>query len=185
MPRLRGLLLALVVGSAVAQPSSVDPFAAIILPCTGAPPDAVLSIPAPADRWAQLICTRYGHMAVAAQDVHWTFYGSDQALFLPAQDAKETVVELGHQAYFVAIDAWRTDFEESSRIRDQYAKFFEPLADASEPAVFKLRLTNQDGMRHTLYILDWHSHAAGLLCSDECLKYIPFAVTATDSADAD
>lgn len=181
MKYLSLLLLALLVWPAAAQPPA-DPFAEITIPCTSAPDDAVLNVPAPANRWARLICTRYGHMAVAGSGLSWTFPDSAQPLFLPAQEVQDAPKEIAHQAYFADIDAWKTDFEEGVRIRGEHAKFVEREAGAPEPEVIKLRLTNQDGARHTLYILDWTSRAAGLLCLDECTRYLPFIITGTASS---
>ena len=41
-----------------------SPAAAVENPhdCAGSPPDAVMNLPAPLEKWGQITCTPYGHM---------------------------------------------------------------------------------------------------------------------------
>jgi hypothetical protein len=138
------LLLALLGNrGAIAQES-------IEIPCTDAPKDAVIVLPAPLSDWGQVRCTRYGHAVTAKDGWFWTFPGAYAPVFLPAQMVRENPQRVAHGAYFK--QARMTKLEGADAISATarvYAGLDHPKNDVEQ--VFKLILTNNTG--ETLEVL--------------------------------
>ncbi len=68
--------------------------------CTDSAPEAILELPSPIDRFAQVTCTNYGHVLTSKPNWLWTRPGGYSPVFFPAQMVRDAPKPVGGQFYF-------------------------------------------------------------------------------------
>ena len=77
----------------------------MVIPCEGAPASAVLHIPAPAGKFAHIVCTKFGHIVHPTKGWLWNRPGGFRPAFFPSQMVASNPREIGHESYFSSIQS--------------------------------------------------------------------------------
>jgi hypothetical protein len=137
--------------------------------CAGTPADAVMTLPAPLNRWGELACTPYGHVIAAHRGWIWTRPGAFSPVYVPAQMVRNNPAEIGNRAYFSAINFIRVDT--TAQIQVPYRAFRKifPTADLP-PRTYRLDVTSNSGRSLRLYFLEYEAGPWGIWChaNGEC-----------------
>lgn len=139
------VLLLLFTGSAAHAQSSFE------LPCDEAPPTATKDLPEPLNDWAQVRCTIYGHTIIAKTPWVWVYPGLTRPVHFPAQMADRQPEKVEHAAHYSQVGAHKLEPLEV----EQAATLFGETIGLSPPptdAAWRITLTNQEGMSHTIYM---------------------------------
>jgi len=152
----------------------------VLIPCDGVPPDAVLELPTPLDRWGQIYCTKFGHSLAAKERWLWTFPGAFAPVHLPAQMVRSQPKEVGHAAYFKSIELVALSGPDADAAAGKLTKALGAKPDSAIANAFRLTLTNQAEQKHVvLFVQTANEVQAGkslwaLWCEAECNGGMPF-----------
>lgn len=131
--------------------------------CTGSPPDAVMTLPAPLSRWAQIVCTPFGHMLASHKGWMWLAPDLDP-VFIPAQSMDKNPEQLGNKIYFTKIDVERV---KGAEFEDAYKTFHEGFDDSEvKPDGYRVEMTTVRGNTIRMYFFDYDTYAWGMSCPD-------------------
>jgi hypothetical protein len=131
--------------------------------CAGSPPDAVMTLPAPLDRWAQLICTQYGHVIIAHEGWIWSRPGDYAPVWIPSQMVRTDPAPLGNESYFTKIEITKI---EGNEVEIPHAVFRSIFAGEKPPtSALRLDVTSNSGKALMLYFLS-DTVPWGIWCSD-------------------
>lgn len=136
----------------------------ITISCDGSPEQAVLAMPAPADRFLQIVCTRYGHIVNPVPGWLWTVPGTMIPQFYPAQMVTSDPQTVGNTVYFNEVAVRPLSGEPAARKWSLLAELFD-AADDAPSKVLEIVATSSMGESHTLYIFPNHF---GYSCSPDC-----------------
>ncbi len=147
--------------------------------CSGAPSEAVRVLPEPLSRWAKIRCTIFGHTLTANDQWLWSAPGALAPTHFPAQMVRKDPQQLGHQAYFRAIEFVKIEGTEAS---DANQKISGALGAKPEPleSAYRLTLTNNQGNQHIVYFVRTEHEAKtgqglwGFACNSGCKQGTPF-----------
>ena len=131
--------------------------------CTGSPPDAVITLPAPLNKWGQTLCTPYGDILGSRNGWMWLMPDLDPVL-IPAQVPDNQPEKVGNSIYFSSIEVARIKGEEF----DQTYKTFHAGFDDQEvkPDAYRVDLTSESGRTFRMFFFDYDSYAWGMSCPD-------------------
>jgi hypothetical protein len=152
----------------------------LLIPCDGAPPDAVLKLPAPLDRWGQIYCTKYGYSLAAKERWIWSFPGALAPIHLPAQMVRSQPKEVGHAAYFKGVELVPLPGRGMDEAAEKLTKALGAKPDGAIAHAFRLTLTNQAEQKHVvLFVQTVNEVQSGkslwaLWCDAECNEGMPF-----------
>jgi hypothetical protein len=128
--------------------------------------DAITTLPAPLDRWAQIRCTPAGYVITGREGWLWLEPNHQALVVIPAQT-------FGRQAgpdanaYFTKIQVTRVTGDEFEKADDVFHAGFDPK-DA-KPAGYRLDISTMDGHDIRLYMFDYFTYGWGMACSkDAC-----------------
>jgi hypothetical protein len=154
------ILLALIVLAQPGAPRAGTP----IIDCAGSPPEAVMTLPPPLDKWGQITCTPYGHVLAATGNWTWIWPDGSGTVFIPSQLVMTNPQLLGNRSYFTDIEVTRVRGDEFDQA---YATFREGL-DLSEvpPDVYRADLTSVSGKAMKVYFFNYDTFAWGMSCPD-------------------
>lgn len=131
--------------------------------CSGTPPDAVTALPAPLNRWGQIVCTPFGQMLGSRKGWMWLMPDLDP-VFIPAQLSDADPQPLGNKIYFTKIDVARVN---GAEFDDAYRTFHEGFDDAEvKPDGYRVDMTTVEGKSIRMYFFDYDTYAWGMTCLD-------------------
>jgi hypothetical protein len=136
--------------------------------CKGSPASAVVTLPAPLDRWATIVCTPYGHIISNRQGWIWSRPSGYSPIFIPAQMVQSEPKPLGNDAYFTAITVTKSAGSDFESAYAAYSTGFAP--DAKKPDGYRLDVTSVLGTKLTLFFFDYGDHAWGIWCGMDRFK---------------
>jgi hypothetical protein len=147
----------------VVAPEAAVPGVAVT-DCTGSPAEAVMTLPAPLNKWGQISCTPYGHVLAPAGNWTWIWPDGSGTVFIPSQLVMSNPQLLGNRSYFTRIEVTRVTGAEYD---EAYATFREGL-DLREvpPDAYRADLTSVSGKVMKVYFFDYDSFAWGMSCPD-------------------
>ncbi len=152
----------------------------VLIPCDGAPPDAVLKLPAPLDRWGQIYCTKFGHSLAAKEHWVWSFPGAFAPVHLPAQMVRSQPKEVGHAAYFKAVELVPLSGSDADDAAAKLTKALGAKPDSAIANAYRLTLTNQAEQKHVVLFVQTVGEVKdgksfwSLWCDAECNGGMPF-----------
>ena len=97
------ILLVLIVLAQPGAPRAGSP----IVDCAGSPPEAVMTLPAPLNKWGQITCTPYGHVLAPTGNWTWIWPDGSGTVFIPSQLVMSNPQLLGNRSYFTGIEVTR------------------------------------------------------------------------------
>lgn len=161
--RRRWSWLFLLVLTVFAQPGAPRAGAPVI-DCAGSPPEAVMTLPPPLNKWGQITCTPYGHVLAPTGNWTWIWPDGSGTVFIPSQLVMANPQLLGNRSYFTRIEIARIRGAEAD---EAYATFHEGL-DLREvpPDVYRADLTSVSGKVMKVYFFDYDTFAWGMSCPD-------------------
>jgi hypothetical protein len=119
--------------------------------CAGS--DAVVSLPTPLNKWAQILCTPYGQVITGGDGWIWVEPVRDALVVIPSQTLDGNAKPVGDsgdskdtKAYFTKI--FHADFEPKD----------------GKPAGYRLELTTAAGDGLQLYFFDYVTYGWGIAC---------------------
>lgn len=140
------------------------PRAASVGDCAGSPPEAVMMLPAPLDKWGQINCTPYGHVLAGRGNWTWIWPDGSGTVFIPSQLVMNNPQLLGNRSYFTRIEIMRV---RGAEFDEAYATFREGM-DLREvaPDGYRADLTSVSGKTMRVYFFDYDTFAWGMSCPD-------------------
>jgi hypothetical protein len=128
--------------------------------------DAVTTLPAPLDRWADIVCTDSGPVITGREGWVWIEPRHNAQVVIPSQSFGSRA-EGGSVAYFTKIDVSKVTGEEFERAYEVFHAGFDPK-DA-KPAAYRLDIVTAAGNEVRLYLFDYFTYGWGMACSkDAC-----------------
>jgi len=136
--------------------------------CDGSPVDAVLSLPAAMDDWAQIICTPYGHIIAPEEGWFWSYPGGFSPVMVPSQLVRTQPEEVGNASYFRRVEFVLAKSEKVELVRSAFNAGFD--ANENPGDIYRLTVENQDGKPLILYfdVDESGKNTWGMWCADEC-----------------
>jgi len=162
---------ALALGAAlIAVPAFISPVASQEtggLSCAETP-DAVTTLPAPLDRWAQVVCTKAGYVITSRDGWLWIEPTHNAMVIIPSQAfGRHAQTMDGGSAYFTKIELTKVKGEEFDKAYETFHAGFDPK-DA-KPSAYRLDITTMAGNDLRLYLFDYFTYGWGMACSkDAC-----------------
>jgi hypothetical protein len=144
--------------------------------CTGSPPEAVMMLPMPLAKWAQISCTPFGHVLSSHEGWAWVWGDGSGSVFIPSQMVERGPRPLGNASYFTKIVLTKVAGDEYD---EAYETFHEGLDDgkASKPDGYRVDLTSVSGRTMRLYFFDYDTYAWGMSCPENrCLQTSRFMI---------
>src|SRR5262245_3636489 len=174
MPGLRSLILILVLTIVPASVGS-SPRAAAVGDCAGSPPEAVMTPPAPLNKWGGISCTPYGHVLAGHDNWVWIWPDGSGTVFIPSQLVMNNPQLLGNRSYFTHIEIMPVG---GAEFDEAYATFREGM-DLTEtpPDGYRADLTSVSGKVMRVYFFDYDTYAWGMSCPDNnCVRDSRFLI---------
>lgn len=129
--------------------------------------EAVTTLPAPLDRWAQMRCTSAGYVMTGREGWIWIEPNHNALVVIPSQKFEEQADLSDNSSYFTKVEATKVSGEEFDRAYDVFHAGFDPK-DA-KPSAYRVDLTTMAGSDIRLYMFDYFTYAWGMACSkDAC-----------------
>jgi hypothetical protein len=143
--------------------------------CSGSPPEAVMTLPAPLDKWGQIACTPFGHVLQGRDNWVWIWPDGSGTVFVPSQLVMTNPQPLGNRSYFTDIDIMRVRGGEADKA---YATFREGLdVKETSPDIYRADLTSVSGKVMRVYFFDYDTYAWGMSCPDNnCVQDSRFII---------
>jgi hypothetical protein len=150
------LILALLIAEANAE--------SLEIPCEGSPETAQLSVPAPANKYLHIVCTKYGHILHPTEGWFWTQPGGFSPVFYPAQMVRSDPEESGNEIFFQSIEVTDLTPELAAKKWGQMEMSFDP-SDPPPQKAMEVVASTSTGSSHTIYVFEggW-----GWSCSPSC-----------------
>ena len=140
------------------------PRAAAVGDCSGSPPEAVMTLPAPLSKWGQITCTPYGHVLAGRGNWTWIWPDGSGTVFIPSQLVMTNPQLLGNRSYFTNVEIMRV---RGAEFDEAYATFREGLdLQETPPDVYRADLTSVSGKVMRVYFFDYDTFAWGMSCPD-------------------
>ena len=143
---------------------STAPRAGAVGDCAGSPPEAVMTLPAPLNKWGQITCTPYGHVLAGRGNWTWIWPDGSGTVFIPSQLVMNNPERLGNSSVFTGIEIMRV---RGAEFDEAYATFREGM-DLREvpPDGYRADLTSISGKMMRVYFFDYDTYAWGMSCPD-------------------
>jgi hypothetical protein len=140
------------------------PRAASVGDCAGSPPEAVMTLPPPLDKWGQIACTPYGHVLAGRGNWTWIWPDGSGTVFIPSQLVMNNPQLLGNRSYFTRIEIMRV---RGAEFDGAYETFREGMDQREVPPDgYRADLTSVSGMVMRVYFFDYDTYAWGMSCPD-------------------
>jgi len=142
--------------------------------CASAPPDAVTMLPAPLNKWGDIVCTPYGQMLTSHTGWMWLMPDLDTVL-IPAQLTDKQPEPVGNKVYFTKIDVVKV---KGAEFDDAYEAFHDGF-DGHEvkPDGYRVDITTVEGKSLRMYFFDYDTYAWGMSCPDnKCVTDTRFMI---------
>ena len=130
--------------------------------CVGSPPEAVMTLPAPLDKWGEIACTPFGHVLTSKKGWLWILPTVRRPIFLPSQMVDRFPAPLGNKSYFTKIEAARISGDEFTRVYQIFHEGFDP--NETRPDGYRVELTSVSGQTLRVYFFDYDTYAWGIEC---------------------
>lgn len=149
--------------------------------CSNSPKDAVLIIPEPINKWAKVICSKYGHIATYTQDFGWFSHKSKKLRSFGAQLAKGSPLVGSHGYYFTDISVEKYSEAIGKVMVDIYMpeiyfSFFGMDIPQEIPEAYMLSFTNNEKQELGIIFFIYKKYAFGTACWDACSPINGFAI---------
>jgi len=132
--------------------------------CTGSPPDAVMTLPAPLSKWGRIVCTPYGHMLAGRDGWMWIMPEIFETVLIPAQVPEKEPEQVGNKIYFTKVDVYKV---KGSEFDNAYKVFHTGFDDKEvKPDGYRVELTTDQGKSLMMYFFDYDTYAWGMSCPD-------------------
>ncbi len=96
--------------------------------CTNSPVEAVVTLPAPLSKWAQIACTPFGHVLTSHEGWIWVWPDGTGTVFIPSQMVARDPAPLGNTSYFTNIEMTKVAGEEFDEAYDIFRRGLEQNA---------------------------------------------------------
>ena len=156
-------------GSVMFSPSNADESA-----CGVAPAEAVMTLPRPLNKWAQIVCTKSGQVITGHDGWVWIEPTRHAVVIIPSQSLKSQLQEnkvdmdpadaVG-QSYFTKIELTKVKGDEFDKVYEVFHSGFD--AKDGKPTAYRLDLTTMAGKEIRLYMFDYFTYGWGMACSAE------------------
>lgn len=140
------------------------------LPCSEAPKAAVLTVPAPFDRFMRVLCTKAGHALAPPPGFHWVF-ANGMSLWLSSLSPHSGLT--GQDAYFTRLEASPLTDAEAAAFRLRAAAIVN-TPDILQGEIIRLDVDTSTGERRQEYMFVSRgaggavSRAWGIECFHDC-----------------
>jgi hypothetical protein len=132
--------------------------------CSGTPPDAVMELPTPLSKWAQITCTPLGHMLTSREGWIWVMPADLETVLIPSQIVEKEPETVGNNSYFNKIDVTRVKGEE---FNEAYKAFHVGFDDQEvKPDGYRVDLTTAAGKTLRMFFFDYDSYAWAMSCPE-------------------
>jgi len=143
--------------------------------CTNSPVEAVVTLPAPLSKWAQIACTPFGHVLTSHEGWIWVWPDGTGTVFIPSQMVARDPAPLGNTSYFTNIEMTKVAGEEFDEAYDIFRRGLEQ--NAVKPDGYRVDLTSVSGNTMRLYFFDYDTYAWGMSCPENiCVRDTRFMV---------
>jgi hypothetical protein len=168
------LVASVLVASGVGSPKAADE-----TDCTGSPPQAVMTLPKPLDKWGQIACTQFGHVLASRKGWLWVLPRERSPVMLPSQMVDRMPAPLGNKSYFTSIEVARVNGQEFEEVYRTFHDGFD--AQETLPDGYRVDLTSVSGKKMRLYFFDYDTYAWGMEClGDVCDRNSRFMILDKD-----
>jgi len=146
-----------------------------------APEDAVFSIPEPINKWAQVTCSKYGHLVTYTQNFGWFSHKTKKLRSFGSQLASGEPQTGSHQYYFTNIEIEKYSKEIGKVVSDIYMpeiyfSFFGMDIPQEIPEVFIVYFTNNKKQELGVMFFIYKKYSFGSACWDSCSPINGFAI---------
>src|SRR5262245_41946493 len=142
--------------------------------CGTAPAEAVTTLPAPLDKWAQIVCTKSGQVITGHEGWVWIEPIRKAVVIIPSQNLKKDgkvdtdpseAADGAPKSYFIKIELTKVRGEGVDKVYE----IFHAGVDANDgkPAAYRLDLKTMAGKEIRLYMFDYFTYGWGMACSTE------------------
>lgn len=143
----------------------------LVMPCSGAPASAVVSMPDRLQDVAQVICTPYGHFITAADGQYWTYPGAMAPAMLVAGLDLEAYGNappiVNHARHFLRIEARDISSTDIARYISADDGLPPPPAE-TRVAGLEIIAFNQDEVEQKIFLFNDGRSRWGYLCDPGC-----------------
>jgi hypothetical protein len=152
-----------------------------IISCDGSPRDAKLELPAPANEWAQVVCTQFGHLLIPQDGWYWGRDPTPMPAFIPADLLNTTQMrKVGNSIYFRDFKLRQLSEADALKRHELFYKWIGKERTSIYPEVWELIGTNESGKSFTLNIFKRPTDGGwGIACIPECDMMKPFVIVKT------
>lgn len=152
-----GLVVSVLVMLGPATPRAADD-----TDCTGSPPQAVMTLPKPLDKWGEVACTIFGHVLTSKKGWLWMLPALRQPVMLPSQMVDRMPKPLGNTSYFTSIEVVRVNGDEFEAAYQTFHQGLDP--HETLPEGYRVDLLSVSGKTMRLYFFDYNTYAWGMEC---------------------
>jgi len=141
------------------------------LSCSEAPKEAVLTLPdTNVSQWAQVACSKYGHVIVPADGYVWSLYGGFAPIAFTAQGMKQNTEpkEVRHSVHFSSITVDVLDENAAKKIAAS-SSWNEEVPRVA-PKVWHVNATSNTGHVEDFFFLRYPDRLSGAM---QCPKEMP------------
>lgn len=146
----------------------------IQISCADSPPEAVVNVPVPANRFVHVLCTKYGHILAPVAGWFWTPPGTLSPMFYPAQMVRNDPKEVGNAVYFSSI---RVRSLEEGETAERWQVIGRQFSDPPPVKALEIVATSSGGSAHTIYLFP---NSWGYSCSPSCAQDATFIMISQD-----
>jgi hypothetical protein len=142
--------------------------------CAGSPPDAITALPAPLNKWGEIVCTPYGQMLTSHAGWMWLMPDLDTVL-IPAQLTDQQPEPVGNRVYFTKIDLVKV---KGAEFDEAYGSFHEGFDEREvKPDGYRVDITTVEGKSLRMYFFDYDTYAWGISCPEnKCVTDTRFMI---------
>ncbi len=151
--------------------------------CEGAPPDAVLKLPAPAGYWTRIVCTPTGHTLAPASGDAWEIKEDSRAAGIEAGSGDGNTAEGG---YFVAAAVHETSGSDLEWAKQLFAQKSGAGLPGDVRETYALDLTDNNLNLIRIYIfVGADGPVAGVACLRSCENTVTVIVSHAEPMPAE
>ena len=141
-------------------------FASMQGDCAGTPKEAVTELPAPFDKWGQIVCTPYGHIISNKEGWIWSNPGGYRPVMIPSQMVRSNPKAVGNESYFSEISLKQLIGEEAESAVEIFEQGFDKSPKA--PKVYSVKVVSISGKELGFQFFEFEKHSWGMWCNKEC-----------------
>jgi len=146
--------------------------------CKTSPKEAKLELPAPANEWAKIGCSKFGHILMAQKGWFWGLSPSPKPAFLPADILNTRKMRnVGNTIYFKQFEIKKLTGKVASERHYLFHKWLGKERTSIYPEVWEIKATNESNKTLTLNIFKKTTGGGwGIACLPKCGKMKPFII---------